>query len=325
MTHVSTSTLEHVNTFKTYLQGLGHSMTTIHGHLSALKYLGTWATKENLKTDQLSYTELLSFTKYCQSKGAEKITVNKYLLSIKHYFNHLIEQGKATENPAQYLKIKGVARNKLYDTFTPLELEGIYNRFCNKDFSSKRYSTLKKTHALEHLRNKVIVGMLIYQGLRSDEIIHLRTQDVKLRKGMVEIPEVKNSNGREMKLEACQIMELHQYMTEGRKEILSQTHQQTCLRPGYGRQAEKLFINTGNSPDLHNTLGKLAQQLNTIEPRLKNLKQIRASVITKWLKLYNLRQVQYLAGHKWISSTEEYLQNEMEGLQEEINKYHPLG
>jgi site-specific recombinase XerD len=129
MTHVSTSTLEHVNTFKTYLQGLGHSMTTIHGHLSALKYLGTWATKENLKTDQLSYTELLSFTKYCQSKGAEKITVNKYLLSIKHYFNHLIEQGKATENPAQYLKIKGVARNKLYDTFTPLELEGIYNRF----------------------------------------------------------------------------------------------------------------------------------------------------------------------------------------------------
>lgn len=315
MTHVSTSTLEHVNTFKTYLQGLGHSTTTIHGHLSALKYLGAWATKENLEIDQLSYTELLSFTKYYQGKGAGKSTVNKYLLSIRHYFTHLIEQGRATENPAQYLQLKGVVRNKLYDIFTPLELEGTYNRFCNKDFSSKRYSTLKKIHALEHLRNKVIVGMLIYQGLRSDEIIHLRTQDVKLRKGMIEVPEVKNSNDREMKLEACQIMDLHQYMTEGRKEILDTTQLQT----------EKLFVNTGNSPDLHNTLGKLAQQLNTIEPRLKNLKQIRASVITKWLKLYNLRQVQYLAGHKWISSTEEYLQNEMEGLQEEVNKYHPLG
>jgi site-specific recombinase XerD len=301
--------------FEKYLQGLGHSTTTIHGHLSALGYLTTWAIKENLETDELSYTELLSFTKYCQGKGAGKTTMNKYLLSIRHYFNHLIGQGKATENPAQYLQLKGVARNKLYDIFTPLELESIYNRFCGKDFSSKRYSNLKKLHGLEHLRNKVIVGMLVYQGLRSDEIIHLRTQDVKLRKGMIEIPEVKNSNGREMKLEACQIMDLHQYMTEGRKEILSQTHQQT----------ENLFINTGNSPDLHNTLGKLAQQLNTIEPRLKNLKQIRASVITKWLKLYNLRQVQYLAGHKWISSTEKYLQNEMEGLQEEINKYHPLG
>jgi integrase/recombinase XerD len=315
MTHIGTSTLWHVNTFKTYLQELGHSPTTVHGHLSAFKYLSTWATKENLEADQLSYTELLSFTKYCQAKGAGKSTVNKYLLSVRHYFDHLIGQGKATQNPAQYLQLKGAARKKLYDTFTPLELESIYHRFCNKDFSSKRYSTLKKTHALEHLRNKVIVGMLIYQGLRSDEIIHLRVEDVKLRKGTVEIPEVKNSNGREMKLEACQIMELHQYMTEGRKEILHTTQEQT----------EKLFINTGSSPDLHNTLGKLAQQLNTIEPRIKNLKQIRASVITKWLKLYNLRQVQYMAGHKWISSTEEYLQNEMEGLQEEVNKYHPLG
>jgi site-specific recombinase XerD len=308
--------------FKKYLQELGHSTTTIHGHLSALKYLDTWATKENLEIDQLSYTELLSFTKYCQGKGAGlpvrqagKSTVNKYLLSIKHYFNHLIEQDKATENPAQYLQLKGVARKKLYDTFTPLELESIYHRFCNKDFSSKRYSNLKTLHGLEHLRNKVIVGMLVYQGLRSDEIIHLRMEDVKLRKGVIEIPEIKNSNGREMKLEACQIMELHQYMTEGRKEILETTQGQT----------EKLFINTGSSPDLHNTLHKLNQQLISTEPRLKNLKQIRASVITKWLKLYNLRQVQYMAGHKWISSTEEYLQNEMEGLQEEINKYHPLG
>ncbi|MCA2951406.1 site-specific integrase [Microcystis sp. M112S1] len=301
--------------FKKYLQGLGHSTTTIHGHLSALKYLTTWSTKENLEVDQLSYTELLSFTKYCQAKGAGKTTVNKYLLSIKHYFNHLIEQGKATENPAQYLQLKGVARKKLYDTFTPLELESIYHRYCNKDFSSKRYSTLKKVNELEHLRNKVMVGMLVYQGLRSDEIIHLRMEDVKLRKGMIEIPEIKNSNGREMKLEACQIMDLHHYMTEGRKEILGITQLQT----------EKLFTSIGSSPGLHNTLHKLNQQLISIEPRIKNLKQIRASVITKWLKLYNLRQVQYMAGHKWISSTEEYLQNEMEGLQEEINKYHPLG
>jgi site-specific recombinase XerD len=306
---------DHPDTFKKYLQELGHSTTTIHGHLSALKYLSTWSAKENLEADQISYTELLSFTKYCQGKGAGKSTVNKYLLSIKHYFNHLIEQGKATENPAQYLQIKGVARKKLYDTFTPLELESIYHRFCNKDFSSKRYSTLKKINELEHLRNKVMVGMLVYQGLRSDELIHLRMEDVKLRKGLIEVPEIKNSNGREMKLEACQIMDLHQYMTEGRKEIVGITQLQT----------EKLFTSIGSSPDLHNTLHKLNRQLISIEPRIKNLKQIRASVITKWLKLYNLRQVQYMAGHKWISSTEEYLQNEMEGLQEEINKYHPLG
>ena len=56
-----------------------------------------------------------------------------------------------------------------------------------------------------------------------------------------------------------------------------------------------------------------------------NAKQIRISVITEWLKMYNLREVQHLAGHRYISSTESYLQNDMEGLKEEVQQFHPLG
>src|SRR5690606_24381110 len=56
----------------------------------------------------------------------------------------------------------------------------------------------------------------------------------------------------------------------------------------------------------------------------QNAKQIRASVITKWLKTYNLREVQYLAGHRYISSTEGYQQNDMEGLKEEIQQFHRI-
>jgi integrase/recombinase XerD len=127
---------------------------------------------------------------------------------------------------------------------------------------------------------------------------------------MIEVPEVKGSNSREMKLESSQIMDLHQYITVARQEITD-------------RQSDKLFISTGST--LHATFQKITQQLKATEPRIESFRHIRASVITKWLKLYNLRQVQYLAGHKWISSTEEYLPNVMEGLSEEINKYHPLG
>lgn len=61
-----------------------------------------------------------------------------------------------------------------------------------------------------------------------------------------------------------------------------------------------------------------------INPQVKNVKQTRASVIVKGLKLYNLREVQYLAGNRYISSTEGYLQNDMKGLKKEVNKYHPL-
>jgi integrase/recombinase XerD len=32
-----------------------------------------------------------------------------------------------------------------------------------------------------------------------------------------------------------------------------------------------------------------------------------------------------MAGHRYISATEAYQQSEMEGLSEEVNKFHPLG
>jgi len=32
-----------------------------------------------------------------------------------------------------------------------------------------------------------------------------------------------------------------------------------------------------------------------------------------------------MAGHRFISSTEAYLINDLEDLQEDINKYHPIG
>ena len=44
-----------------------------------------------------------------------------------------------------------------------------------------------------------------------------------------------------------------------------------------------------------------------------------------WIKHNNIREVQYLAGHKHISSTEKYRQQEVETLQKSLEKYHPMG
>ena len=55
-----------------------------------------------------------------------------------------------------------------------------------------------------------------------------------------------------------------------------------------------------------------------------NFKQVRTSVITHWLKQYNLREVQYMAGHRYVSSTEAYLVNQIDDLQADIDKFHPI-
>ena len=59
-------------------------------------------------------------------------------------------------------------------------------------------------------------------------------------------------------------------------------------------------------------------------PGIQNPKQIRASVITTWLKDHNLRQVQYMAGHKYVSSTERYQANNLDNLKSKLEKFHPL-
>ena len=65
-------------------------------------------------------------------------------------------------------------------------------------------------------------------------------------------------------------------------------------------------------------------KVSKINPSVKNAKQIRACMITECFKVHNLRKAQYLAGHRYISSTEHFLEDEIEGLKEEINQSYPL-
>ncbi len=66
------------------------------------------------------------------------------------------------------------------------------------------------------------------------------------------------------------------------------------------------------------------KQLKHIDKNFGSLIQLRSSVITHWIKTYGLRKAQYMAGHKSIVSTEEYLPNHIEDLADDINNFNPF-
>lgn len=292
------------NNYLDYLRTEGYSASTIRFHERCLSLLKKWAEQEQLQIHELSYNDLLAYIRYKQNNGTGNTGLSRYLTAIKTYFTYLTEQGSITSNPAVRIRLRGLQRKKLHYIFTPLQLQQLYNNYI---------STLDESP--ESLRNKVITGLVIYQGVRAEELYKLGYKDVKLREGEIEIPGGKRSEARTLQLEACQMMDMHRYITEARKEIL-----QTVKR-----ESEKLFVSTGKEGKLYNLLYSLMQKLKKTEPQFKSLEQIRASVISKWLKKYNLRQVQYMAGHRYVSSTEAYRQTEMEGLTDEVNRFHPLG
>jgi len=68
----------------------------------------------------------------------------------------------------------------------------------------------------------------------------------------------------------------------------------------------------------------LFRSVKKLNPKISSGKIIRSTVVAEWLKNYDIRIVQYMAGHRWVSSTERYNVANLEELKESLRKYHPL-
>lgn len=295
--------------FKAYMKTLAFSRKSIESRLTIINQFWKWLDKENMEAEQVGYNDLLLFMKYCQQVGRSQRTIQHYMVIVKHFYEHLLREGKVAINPATDIEIRGVKRKTLYHVLETHELHQLYNQ-CQAGSPKER-------------RNKVMLGLLVYQGLQTAELAKLEVKDIKLREGKIDVPGGIKSSSREMSLEAHQVMDMYDYVLNVRNQILA-------LPPKRKNQArqetDKLFIGDGgNCHSISIFVNRLMIQLRQQNPQVLNAKQIRASVIVKWLKRYNLREVQYLAGHRYISSTEGYLHNEMEGLKEEVQQFHPIG
>ncbi|WP_105016908.1 hypothetical protein [Polaribacter porphyrae] len=113
-------------------------------------------------------------------------------------------------------------------------------------------------------------------------------------------------------MELTVFLEFLEYIKEIREEILIRKSLET----------NRIFI--PNNARLGNIVLAIIKKLKSYNQKVNNIHQIRASVIANWLKQYNLRQVQVLAGHRYISSTERYLQDDLESLHEIVNNFHPI-
>ena len=289
--------------FIKYLLQKGYSIKSGERYLKDIELYKKWLDKENITEEAVSYNDI---THYIQSKKGKvkQITIQTVLASLKQYYNYLQELEFIAENPTVNVQIKGVKRKVLHNILSKQELEKIYFDYKNLESES-----------LSKKRNEIIVSLLVYQGLNTNDLQSLITKDVKLREGKIFVKGSRRSNERTLKLESHQILDFMEYQLKTRETILQETKKQTDL----------FFVTQGSSLKLQNVMQKLMQELHKQNKQVESVKQIRASVITGWLKVYNLREVQYFAGHRYVSSTENYLINDLEDLKEDIKKYHPIG
>ncbi len=231
------------------------------------------------------------------------MNIQHELLAIRNYFNYLVKAGKIKSNPAQGVYVRGIARRLPHDLAEYDELVKLYESYPVKDIRDQR--------------NKVILGLLIFQALTIEELETLKADHINLRKGKIRIIGTDRTNERVLKLEASQVFELHEYLSKTRSRIL---HGPKVNAP---EKITQLIIGMEGGTKLAGEVAWMMRRLK--HAKVRQASQIRASVIAEWTRRYDVRIVQYMSGHKYVSSTERYQATHLEDLKEQLRKFHPLG
>jgi integrase/recombinase XerD len=292
-----------MDNFEQYLQELKLSASTIESHCYNVKLFMQWLDKErHIDAASVGYNDLLAYIQHQKKNNVSPATINLRLNSITHYFDYLKKIDEVRKNPARTLRVKGVIKRVVEKPLSTEELQALYHHYSQL----KKVSQHQTNTNLAHQRNIVILGLMVFQGVHSGELQKMEVGHISLGAGTVYIPSTSKGNNRTLQLLPVQVLPIHEYMEQTRLQ----------LKP----KGDELF--PGN---LHNTIYLLVQELQGINPVLTNALHIRGSVIINWLKVQNKRQVQYMAGHKYISSTETYAIQDLDTLQDELSKHHPFG
>lgn len=286
--------------FDEYLQKEGKRLQTIRGYLGYTRLFLDWCDEQGFNYLEISYTDLLVYVNSMKKRGNTNQTISSKVLSIKQFYNDLQQRNLVDYNPCDELKLQGRIKKLPSNLLEWEELEAIYKHFPTANLTGKR--------------NKIMVGLMVYQGLTSGEIERLTIQDVDLEGGKIYIQGILRTNSRVLKLDTAQILPLQKYITQIREIIYIITD----------KTGNQLFTTVGSGDRFSNCLSTLLKTVKVINPKAKSVNQIRASVLTYWLTKYNVREVQYMSGHRYVSSTERYSTNRLEGLQELIDELHPL-
>ncbi len=102
------------------------------------------------------------------NKGMSEKTINRKVASLKSFYKFLLKTGTISNNPLQH--ISGLKVSKKIPL--PFSTDEMTNLFEQNIFDE----------SYEGFRDKALIGLLYYTGIRRAELIHIREQDIDFHK-----------------------------------------------------------------------------------------------------------------------------------------------
>lgn len=280
--------------FRQYRLKRNYSETTIKSQDSYVRKFTAWLTENGMSLQSINYQTVLTYFFQLKEKKVGGQSRKNHLQAMRIYLEYQKGKGLITENPAQNIKLQDKTYKSLLPTIDEETLLNIYKSFVAEEHTNEQ-------RKLQHQRNTVALGLMVFQGLDSGDLERLTIKDINLINGTVYVASSRKNAARTLKLESLQILSIHQYIT-------------------IQQITEKLFTKS----KVNDMVSAIIRKLKPNHPEIENPRHIRSSVIQNWLKKYHIRQVQYMAGHKRVCSTERYKKEDLHDLFRQISKYHPI-
>ena len=262
---------------------------------SLLNFLGV------ARAEQATYQDLQEYLQYLRSRYDNPNTITRILQAIKQYYYYLNAIEKRSDHPCRYIRLRDRYDTEIQvqDLLSEEELNWLLTR-------KERYAVLKN-------RNQVVMSLLVHQALLLKEMAQLEVGDIDLSVATIYIRPTHKTNARTLNLVPQQILLLQEYLSITRPQLLK-------------TPSEKLILTKRGTAEKGEGIHYLCETYRHLFPTKRlTPTTIRQSVIANLLKQgKDLRVVQVFAGHKKVSATERYRQNNLEALQQAIQKFHPL-
>ena len=118
-----------------------------------------------------------------------------------------------------------------------------------------------------------MVGLMVFQGVTTMELHHMQEEHLQLKKGKIDVPSTRRTNGRTLKLQPCQMMELLEYIEEARPYLSKRDK---------GNNYEKLFF--GSIDQMHSITSRILKAMKENNQKIRGCNSLRTSIIINWLK-----------------------------------------
>ncbi len=272
---------ESVSAFQEYLTLEGKAPKTIESYISDLKNFLTFLEQHNIKSlNKLTRKEVLGFREQLLERNYRPATINKAVNSLHSYTNWLIDTGrlpggKPLVRPAQdRIKIAPGSGSNV-EVLSDKETEQLLS-YVSSSKSSQR--------------DRLIVNLLLFTGVRAGELINIRLSDMDLLAGELKVIG-KGERYREIPLKQELVVLIRDYISGERRQSRFASSPYLLL----SQRAGKL-----NRDTINTSLENIGKKLNLkLYPHL-----LRHTFCTSLLRRgADLTTVAELAGHADVQTT----------------------